>query len=119
MTKETFAKGLQLLNAVLTKTAQITANETITIYWHSLEDLDDRDYIEGITFLVKNLDNPHFTPGPGAIKKAAEQYMYSGLSAEEIDLVKKVYAQHKFHPSDSRIAELLEEPIVDDVKKLN
>lgn len=93
LSKQTFARGLQLINAVLGKNSQIETTSTLDSYYLLLKDLPDQCFLEGVVQLMKYWENPHFKPGPGEIRKAVENIMYAGLSKEEFLLVAKAYKE--------------------------
>ncbi len=102
LTKPTFANGIKLINAVLGKNCQLESKETLDSYFLLLKDLPDQIFLQGVTNLMKNWDNPHFKPGPGEIRKNVEEIMFCGLSKEEFILVAKTFKEtnHKFINKD-------------------
>ncbi len=108
LTKQTFAQGIKLINAVLGKNCQLDSKETLDSYYLLLQDLPDQLFLQGVVNLMKNWDNPHFKPGPGEIRKQIETIMYCGLTKEEFVLVAKTFKEtnHKFINHD--ISNLLE-----------
>jgi len=107
--KETFARGLQLINAILSKNAQIEVKSTIESYYILLSDLPNQFFIQGVTNLMKNWNNPHFKPGPGEIRKYVEDIMYGGLSREEFILIAKSYKSTGKDYSNPMINSLLKQ----------
>lgn len=107
LSKQTFAQGIKLINAVLGKNCQLESKETLDSYYLLLQDLPDQLFLQGIINLMKNWDNPHFKPGPGEIRKQIENLMYCGLTKEEFVLVARTFKEtnHKF--KDNNVNNLL------------
>lgn len=93
--REPFARGLQLINSVLSKNSQIELKTTIDSYYLLLQDLPSGYFLEGVHALMKDWKNPHFKPGPGEIREAVENIIYQGLEKEEIVLLAKAYKETK------------------------
>jgi len=106
--KNTFARGLQLINAVLSKNAQIETNDSIDSYYFLLKDLPAEYFLNGISNLMRSWKNPHFIPGPGEIREAVEKEMFGGLSKEEFKLIMKTYELTKKPISNLKIQNLIE-----------
>lgn len=102
LSKITFANGIKLINSILGKNCQLDSKETLDSYYLLLQDLPEQLFLQGITDLMKNWDNPHFKPGPGEIRKSVENIMFCGLSKEEFILVAKTFKEtnHKFINKD-------------------
>ena len=113
MTKETFGRGLQLINSILAKNSQLDSQVTINGYFLLLEDIDDEDYINGIRSLMKQWKNPHFIPGPGEIREAAEKEKFGGLTLDEMVLIQQAYKKTNVLFSDNKINKILQQnPII-------
>jgi hypothetical protein len=111
--KKTFARGLQLINAILSKNSQIVSEDSIEAYYFLLKDLPPNEYLRGITNLMKDWTNPHYIPGPGEIKKYVELEMFGGLSKEDFILVAKAYKQTGKRISNEKIQIALDNNNVD------
>lgn len=107
MTKETFARGIQLINTVLIQNAQIKSTDTLNSYYLLLEDITDENYLAGVLALMKRWKNPQFVPGPGEIRESAEKEMFGGLTKEEMILVDMVYKRTGTSFSDKKMNDLL------------
>ena len=64
--KEAFARGIQLINAVLSEQHQIKG-EAIETYFLLLKDYDKDLYLQGILSLLKNEDLRYGAPSPAVI----------------------------------------------------
>lgn len=109
MTKETFARGLQLINSILAKNSQLNSPDTMSGYYLLLEDIEDEDYINGVRALMKRWKNPHFIPGPGEIRDAAEKEKFGGLTLDEMVLIQQAYKKTNILFSDNKINQILQQ----------
>jgi len=105
--KEIFARGLQLINAILSKNSQIAITSTIDSYYLLLNDLPNSYFLAGVKALMKEWKNPHFIPGPGEIRAAVENEMFGGLTKDEFILIARTYSITKQELSDPVINKLL------------
>lgn len=67
MNKETFGRGLQLINAVSNN--QIETTDQIDAYFLLLNDLDGKTYLEGVIALLKVKKSLYNPPTPGEIRE--------------------------------------------------
>ena len=116
--KKIFARGVQLINSVLTKNSQINTRESLDSYYFLLADLLEEDFLLGVSNLMRNWTTTGFIPSPAEIREAVEKVMFNGLSKEEFLLIAQAF---KHNPglikiSDRKIINLINQV---DLEKLD
>lgn len=84
MKKETWARGVQIINAVMTEKGQINTPDTIEVYYQLLKDIDDKDFIEAVTLLMKEKTNIYIPPAPADIRNYVKKVRNVNSKAREI-----------------------------------
>jgi len=72
MTKETFGRGIQMLNSVIPQNKNIV-DEKLDVYYLILKDYSDEDYLSGIQDMLRNHKLEFGAPSPATIIEYIEK----------------------------------------------
>ena len=82
MTRETFGRGIQMLNSVIPQNKNIV-DEKLDVYYLILKDYSDEDYLSGIQDMLRNHKLEYGAPSPATIIEYIEKNSQD-LVGEEI-----------------------------------
>jgi len=89
MNQETFIRGIQLLNSILSENQQIKGS-TIDTYFLILKDFNSQEYIDAIMDILKKEDLRYGAPSPAVIIKYINKHSKKEDKALEIfDYIKR------------------------------
>jgi len=89
MNEETFIRGIQLINSLLSENQQIKGS-SIDTYFLILKEYNGEDYIQAILELLKKEDLRYGAPSPATIIKYIEKLRKKDIKALEIlDFIKR------------------------------
>lgn len=91
LSEEAFARGIEMLNSILTPNMRIQDARQFDVYYQFLMQYSDEDFINGIELLIKEWSSPTSPPTVKTIDSFIKKAKF-GLDDNEIQLVQDVYA---------------------------